>query len=390
MGRSLSVTAVVLGLSGTAALKAQNFDPSVTDPFNIASVNEVAVPDLVDIDNDGDLDLFVGELGDDFGIIQYFENIGTAQAPNYAAPMLNPFGISAVNQEAHPRFVDIDGDGDFDLFAGEFGGDMMYMENTGTATSPAFAAPLRNPFNLTSCNDQAYLSFPDLDGDGDFDLMAGEVGGTLQFFDNIGTATAPAFGPSFPNPFGLQDVSVLSSPAAADLDGDGDFDLIVGETEGNVRYFENTGSSSAPAFASPVLNPFGIEQGDEAAAPTLKDIDNDGDLDLLMGEAFGTVHFQENQAIVSADAAQAAFASVQTFPNPTQGRVTVAVRADRPIQNLEAVVYDLTGRRLFSQAIAVQGGEVNFSLELGELARGVYQLQLNSDRGVAVEQIVVE
>ena len=60
------------------------------------------------------------------------------------------------------------------------------------------------------------------------------------------------------NPFGLASVqSSKSNPAFVDIDGDGDLDALVGEQNGNVAYFENTGSSSSPAFAGYVNDPFG-------------------------------------------------------------------------------------------------------------------------------------
>jgi hypothetical protein len=388
--RALASAALLLGLGAGQGLVAQNFATSQFDPFNLTAVNEMATPDLVDIDNDGDFDMFLGEKGDSTGIMQYFENIGTATSPNFGPAQENPFGISPVNGEMHPRFVDMDGDGDWDLFAGEFGGDMMYMENIGTVTNPSFATPQRNPFNLTSCNDQAYLSFPDLDGDGDYDMLAGEVGGDLQYFENIGSDTMPAFAPSVPNPFNLTAVSVISMPVSVDLDGDGDFDFLVGESEGNIQYFENTGTATNPNFFLPQDNPFGIEQGDEAAALSLVDIDADGDLDLFNGGAFGSTQYQENREIVSAGEALGFLSELSTFPNPTAGQMTINLSAEKPIGELNIALFDLSGRQVMAQQRVANGTDMTFNLDLSELATGVYQLQLRSDIGTAVEKVVVD
>ena len=75
-------------------------------------------------------------------------------------------------------------------------------------------------------------SFADLDGDGDLDAVVGEFDGHLLYFENTGSATAPAFTArtGAANPFNGVDVGNFSTPSFADLDGDGDLDAVVGRT----------------------------------------------------------------------------------------------------------------------------------------------------------------
>src|SRR5262249_30084900 len=158
-------------------------------PFLLSNV-DFASPELADIDGDGDFDAFVG---DRYGNTIFFENTGTAAAPAFAAPQTSPVGRADVGFRASPALADIDGQGDLDAFVGEFYGNTIFCENTGTAAAPAFAAPLTSPFGLADVGFRASPALADIDGDGDLDAFVGEVYGNTIFFENTGTAAAPAF-----------------------------------------------------------------------------------------------------------------------------------------------------------------------------------------------------
>ena len=109
-----------------------------------------------------------------------------------------------------------------------------FTERTGAA----------NPFDGVNVGFSSAPSFADLDGDGDLDAVVGVVDGTLHYFENTGTALAPAFTArtGAANPFNGVDVGYTGTPSFADLDGDGDLDAIVGASDGTLHYFKNTGA----------------------------------------------------------------------------------------------------------------------------------------------------
>ena len=285
---------------------APNFTPvpETGDPLNGFNVGSHAAPTFVDIDNDGDLDAFVGEY---YGTVRFYRNDGTATAPTFVAVTgtgdpLNGFDVSYY---AVPTFVDIDGDGDLDAFVGEYFGTVKYYRNDGTATNPTFVAVTGtgNPLNGFDVGSYAAPTFADIDNDGDLDAFVGGYDGTVGFYRNDGTATTPNFTPVTGTGNPLNGFNVGSTvqgnavPTFVDIDNDGDLDAFVGEVLGTVKYYRNDGSPTAPTF-TPVtgtgnpLNGFGVGN---YAAPTFADIDNDGDLDAFVGEWFGgKVYFFEN------------------------------------------------------------------------------------------------
>jgi len=289
----LGSVAVVFGLSFSTNSNAQYFTAPVQDPFGMVSgTGAIGTAETVDLDGDGDFDIIQGGY---YGLFEYFENTGTSTAPVFGASVQNPFGLTVTYYYAFPTAADIDGDGDMDLLVGEAYGNMQYFQNVGTMVAPAFAAPVMNPFGITAANTVGFADFADLDADGDLDLLVGEYLGNLQYFQNTGNVNAPTFAPAVQNPFGLAATYGIADPTFADLDGDSDLDLLVGEYYGALQYFENTGTVNLPAFTTPVTNPFGIlPVVNNFSFPEFVDLDNDADFDLLVANELGLMTYFEN------------------------------------------------------------------------------------------------
>lgn len=271
--------------ANTGAAQNPNFGADQLNPFGLPDFEDKNIGpgyalDCVDIDNDNDQDMFIGGT--------FYENIGTTKRPAFGPPQEHPFGLQ--DPGFSPAFVDIDGDGDFDAFFGTSYGYVVFFRNEGTARKPAFGAAQRNPFGLTSVYERNSPAFADVDHDGDFDAIIGDRDGDNTFFENIGDRHNPAFGAEQVNPFGLTVVPGDSTPAFADLNHDGDIDLFVGNKNGLVVYFENRGSNTNPVFTENPGNPFELDRGETSFV----DIDHDGDLDAFIGKKNDGVYYAEN------------------------------------------------------------------------------------------------
>src|SRR4051812_39532780 len=101
----------------------------------------------------------------------------------FAGGQTNALGLSSTGVTASVAFADIDGDGDLDAYSGTFSqGKFLLFLNTGTASSPAFAAPLFNPYGLTNTNSFSNPALVDIDNDGDLDAFVGVLSDETFFF----------------------------------------------------------------------------------------------------------------------------------------------------------------------------------------------------------------
>ncbi len=300
-GQLAAVTIDTTAPTGSLKPTAPGYAAPSTNPFGITDAGAWASPSFADIDSDGDLDLFIGNYQ---GNTLFYRNTAAtgSTSPAYATPSINPFGLADVGDSAKPSLVDIDGDGDLDLFIGETYGNTLFYRNTAAAgsTSPAYAAASTNAFGITNVGYSARPSFADIDKDGDLDLFIGNSEGNILFYRNTAAAgaTAPSYAVASVNPFGIANAGDNASPGFADIDGDGDLDLLIGNGEGKTLVYRNNAIATAttPAFGAPSTNPFGITNASGFANPSLVDIDSDGDLDLFIGIDNGNMMFSRNIA----------------------------------------------------------------------------------------------
>ncbi len=107
-----------------------------------------------------------------------------------------------------------------------------------------------NPLNNFNVGGRSVPVFVDIDNDCDKDLFAGNQAGEILFYKNNGTASAPVFVQQLgaANPFDGYGVASNAKPAFIDIDADGDLDCFVGSGDGSISAFKNTGTSSVPSF----------------------------------------------------------------------------------------------------------------------------------------------
>ena len=256
------------------------------------------------------------------GFVYLMRNQGTTAKPKYAPPVKVQADGKPIDVYGRPspNFADFDGDGDLDLLCGEFVDSFTYFENKGTRKEPKYAAGRKLTHKgkvLTMDLEMILPSAVDWDGDGDIDLIVGDEDGRVALVEHSGKVKEGL--PQFLPPVYFQQQAdevkfgALSTPVGIDWDGDGDEDIICGNTAGYISFFENLSGPGVekPKWAAPKLLQAGgktlrIMAGANGSiqgpceskwgytTQTVADWDHDGLPDLIVNSILGKVVWYRN------------------------------------------------------------------------------------------------
>ncbi len=212
--------------------------------------------------------------------------------------------------EAPPRTADMDGDGVRDIVYADGDGYVHVLHGDGTYVTgwpkPVNLYPALDPNNannhlLSTAFDTGEMhadyrssvaiaapAVADLEDDGDPEIVVVNHDGFVHVFDSAGNAKA-----GFPvelnralttdiHEYHNVDSGIIASPVVEDMDGDGDYEIIVGGMDGYVYMWHHDGTLD-PGFPVQLWLDGDEDFGRIISAPSVGDIDNDGSMDIVLG-----------------------------------------------------------------------------------------------------------
>lgn len=308
--------------------------------------------------------------------IFYFKNTGTKKLPEFTLADDNYFNFPSFTSFSVSLSItagDADGDGDDDVMIGTGGGELYYYENKAGANKPAsfgtYVYPYMDLFIGTDVKPHLY----DVDGDGNKDLLAGEQNYSLNFYKNTAPkGSAPVYKTSpdtddFGHIFKKQVYEVWNNSPFLTRDYNGNEIAVIGFQDGRVSQYLRKKTPNTDSLIL-VQERMGNIFAGEKSTPELYDFNGNGYFDLVVGNFRGGLSFY-NTTIQSSDVNATTDLDAFEFllyPNPANDKLTLKL-SDNKIYSYTIV--DIVGN------VILQGKAENDKyIDVTKLTSGFYRI----------------
>ena len=366
-----------------------------------------SAPLLIDLDDDGDLDLLVSNNGD-FDVtkgvadrITHFENVGTKDIPSFEWRSddyldFSKKGLSKLSLSKG----DVNNDGRIDLLYGTRTGQLFYLpkSSSGWGSENQLLSDYTKQGGESSWSPAVF----DYNEDGINDLLIGFYNGNVALFEGEST-TGNSFRHISSTAYGMKSNLWLTNvsepdfasygnakPVVSDIDKDGNLEVVLGGFDGVLRIYHPEGHSVSDSLIAEENGFFRTYEGDTfdysvgfGVAPTIGDLTGDSIPELILGGVRGGMQFGMNVSSqdVSISVNEFDRKTLNVFPNPIVSGKRLFVQSPDYGSTWQVNVFNIHGQLLKSSRLNVN--ESNAAIETVGLRQGVYQMCLTNKEGVA-------
>jgi len=266
----------------------------VSDNFASLDIGQIARPQVYDTDKDAKLDLFVSDW---YGSLFHYEQIDSGSS-DFILLDDNVLGVRDFGAKAGYTIEDIDGDGLLDMLVAEYFGEsesyLIHYEQDEQGS--LLFNRIDDSFNDIEIGQYVRLTIYDINGNGLMDLFVSDVFGETARYeqDALNSYTFELKDEQFNDPMRVNQNAQL---AFADFDGDSLLDMLVGEGTGITHHYEQD-SIHATTFTEITSRFLNLDVG-WLSSPVFTDVDGDSLLDLIIGDLNGTLRYYEQDTIHS-------------------------------------------------------------------------------------------
>jgi len=366
---------------------------------NMIDLGTNSFPHFFDYNADGLMDLIVTNRGfyqNTSSVYEakvfLFENTGSSDLPEFTLIDDDYAGISnlGLGEALFPTFGDLDNDGDQDMIIGSKTGEHHYFENTASPGSPANFIPTILGMETSDGEDLdpgqwATPQLYDIDFDGDLDLIVGERNSNINFYENIGN----------PNAFSFELVNDTLGNIFVDSNGDtvghsvpfifnngGETEMLIGNDEGFIFHVNDLENNLNGSFNIIDSSFYDLRPGSFTSL-AMYDLNNDGMLDMLTGNESGGLNFYGSFMVGLEEENILVDNGINIFPNPNEGLFSV-VSENGIIKELN--VYTIQGQLIYSAF----SSSPQLSIDISNYSSGLYIVNGKSSKGLFTERIILK
>jgi len=354
-----------------------------------------AYPSFHDWNNDGLQDLVLGNEGikdtcymDEFytlyckyrSSLKLYLNTGTPESPEFTLSDNDLGSLFSYNIHGlHPASGDIDGDGDTDIVCGTEEGTFVWLERVNNSFPPDFVVH-ENAFDAISCGRSSAPALIDIDSDDDMDIICGNKGGMLSWFENTGSGKNPEFILKS-DAFGGVDVRDLmvsydgySTPSFY-RNSSGELQLFVGSESGRIFLYDEIEGNLDGTFRLVSQDLHYLDPGKRSDCEVVR-LNGDDYPEILVGNYSGGFTLYKGVWPPSGADELRSESEITLIPNPATTSVRVVNHSNRKLSG-DVLIYNAEGNLFFTTTIDRDG----FLNDVAMLSSGLYFVTFQLEDG---------